>query len=437
MSESNQKMQKIWKVRPEWPFLLFLVLSVVSYLGLILLMLGANVLSVSWSEVGRVLEDPAIQHSIKLTFATCTATAILSVLVAVPVGYLLSRYRFRGRALLDTLIDVPILLPPLVVGLSLLILFNRVSLSEAAWVLAGGLFLGAVLSFMGSERRGRVVPAVLGSLAILATLAAMFWRGATGSLEDAMGELGVPMTFHPLGVVLAQFPVAAAFAIRTMRTSFDQISPRYEEVAIFLNHGCDCGIDLAFGEGFFRERRFAVSGFLRLEKLAVRVGAFELRDFSLEIAEGECLSLMGPSGCGKTTVMEVICGLREAWRQAGKIYLGGEDVTNLAAGGRGVGLVPQDVVLFPTMTVREHLAFGPRLHGWKRKAMGERVESLAVGLGLEDLLERLPKGLSGGESRRVALMIRAMIEREKVTTLHVTHSIVEARALGDRVLEMV
>ena len=210
-----------------------------------------------------------------------------------------------------------------------------------------------------------------------------------------------------------------------------------------------------------------MSGFLRLEKLAVRVGAFELRDFSLEIAEGECLSLMGPSGCGKTTVMEVICGLREAWRQAGKIYLGGEDVTNLAAGGRGVGLVPQDVVLFPTMTVREHLAFGPRLHGWKRKAMGERVESLAVGLGLEDLLERLPKGLSGGESRRVALgralalrprllcldealsgldearhedvltMIRAMIEREKVTTLHVTHSIVEARALGDRVLEMV
>ncbi len=239
MSESNQKMQKIWKVRPEWPFLLFLVLSVVSYLGLILLMLGANVLSVSWSEVGRVLEDPAIQHSIKLTFATCTATAILSVLVAVPVGYLLSRYRFRGRALLDTLIDVPILLPPLVVGLSLLILFNRVSLSEAAWVLAGGLFLGAVLSFMGSERRGRIVPAVLGSLAILATLAAMFWRGATGSLEDAMGELGVPMTFHPLGVVLAQFPVAAAFAIRTMRTSFDQISPRYEEVAMTL--GCHRG----------------------------------------------------------------------------------------------------------------------------------------------------------------------------------------------------
>ncbi len=209
-----------------------------------------------------------------------------------------------------------------------------------------------------------------------------------------------------------------------------------------------------------------MSGFLTVENLAVKVGSFELSDFSFEIAEGECLSLMGPSGCGKTTVMEAICGLRNEWIQAGEICLGGEEITGLPAGARGVGLVPQDIVLFPTMTVREHLEFGPRLHGWRRKAIAERVEGLSEGLGLGDLLERLPQGLSGGESRRVALgralalrpsllcldealsgldearheevltMIRGMIEREKVTTLHVTHSLAEARMLGDRILEM-
>ncbi len=243
MSELNQETQKIWKVRPEWPFLLFLLFVVVSYLGLVLLMLGANVLSVSWSEVGQILQDPAIQHSIKLTFVTCTATAILSVLVAVPLGYLLSRYHFRGRAFLDTLIDVPILLPPLVVGLSLLILFNRVSLSEGCWVLAVGLFTAAILGAFGGDRKGKLIPVVLAGLAILVALAGVFLRKEVGSLEDAVGEVGLPVTFHPLGVVLAQFPVAAAFAIRTMKTTFDQISPRYEEVAMTL--GCHRG--QAFG----------------------------------------------------------------------------------------------------------------------------------------------------------------------------------------------
>ena len=117
MVQEGADQAKIWRVRPEWPFLLFLVFVVAAYLGLLLLLVGANVLTVSWSQAGEVLKDPNIQHSIKLTFVTCTATAILSVLVSVPVGYLLSRYRFRGRAFVDTLLDIPILLPPLIVGL--------------------------------------------------------------------------------------------------------------------------------------------------------------------------------------------------------------------------------------------------------------------------------------------------------------------------------
>lgn len=209
-----------------------------------------------------------------------------------------------------------------------------------------------------------------------------------------------------------------------------------------------------------------MSVMLEVENLSVKVGRFELADFSLTIGSGECVALMGSSGCGKTTLMESICGLRSDGVVGGRILLGGEDVTNLPAGARGIGLVPQDVALFPTMTVREQLEFGPRLHRWKRAEMKERVEGLAEDLGLEKLLDRRPQGLSGGEARRVALgralalrprllcldealtgldearheevllVIRRMIEREGVTALHVTHSRSEAGALADRVVEM-
>ena len=232
MEKGIRSDQKIWRVRPEWPFLLFLVFVIAAYIGLLLLMVGANVLTVSWSQASEILKDADIQHSIILTFVTCTATAILSVFVSVPVGYLLSRYQFRGRAFVDTLLDIPILLPPLIVGLSLLILFNRVSPSACCGMLAGGALIAAI---WGIARKGdRIVIRFLVGGAVAFGLLSLVSSGSETSLEDIVSEVGFPMTFHPLGVVLAQFPVAAAFAVRTMKTTFDQISPRYEEVAMTL-----------------------------------------------------------------------------------------------------------------------------------------------------------------------------------------------------------
>ena len=80
---------------------------------------------------------------------------------------------------------------------------------------------------------------VTAGMAILLGVGALILSEFESSLEDVVSGVGLPMTFHPLGVVLAQFPVAAAFAVRTMRTTFDQISPRYEEVAMTL--GCNRG----------------------------------------------------------------------------------------------------------------------------------------------------------------------------------------------------
>lgn len=203
---------------------------------------------------------------------------------------------------------------------------------------------------------------------------------------------------------------------------------------------------------------------LKIQDLAVEVGAFSLKGFSLEIAQGECVALMGPSGCGKTTVMEAVCGLRKV--SSGQIYLNEREITVLAPGARGIGFVPQDVALFPTMTVREQLGFGPRLHGWDTTLRQERVEFLAAQLGIESLLDRGPRGLSGGEARRVALgralalkpqllcldealtgldetlheevlqVIESMIRSEGVTVLLVTHSRKEAEWLAGSIVKM-
>jgi len=134
---------------------------------------------VSNSPIVDALRDPKIRYSIRLSLISCTASAILSVVVAVPLGYLMSRVRFPGRSLLDAFLDIPIVLPPLVVGLSLLILFQFPPFS---WVAR-------------------------------------------------------PIVYQVPAVILAQFSVACAFSVRTMKSTFDQIDPRCEQVARSL--GCN------------------------------------------------------------------------------------------------------------------------------------------------------------------------------------------------------
>ena len=157
------------------------------YILLILALLAADIAYTSPAHFATALAKPEIQFAVRLTLISCTISALLSIWVATPLGYLLSRFQFRGRWLIDTALDVPIVLPPLVIGLSLLILFHL--------PIAGG------------------------------------------NLEDWFQQtLGFRVTYRQPAVILAQFAVACAFAVQTMRVTFDQIDPRAEQVALTL--GC-------------------------------------------------------------------------------------------------------------------------------------------------------------------------------------------------------
>lgn len=132
-----------------------------------------------------------------------------------------------------------------------------------------------------------------------------------------------------------------------------------------------------------------------LEAVSVVAGRFRLDGISLSIRPGEYWAVVGPSGAGKTMLLETIAGVREV--EAGQVLIDGVDMTDRPPQGK-VGLVYQDYALFPHMTVRENVGFGPRM----QRRSADPNESLRL-LGIEHLGNRLPGGLSGGEQQRVAI----------------------------------
>jgi molybdate/tungstate transport system ATP-binding protein len=201
---------------------------------------------------------------------------------------------------------------------------------------------------------------------------------------------------------------------------------------------------------------------IRLENVSLDSGAFKMESVSFAAPAGQYTVLMGKTGTGKTTLLEIICGLRIP--RSGKVWIGDRDVTDETPGARGLGYVPQDGALFPTMTVWDQIAFGLKRRVKDLRAEGGQVprivKDMAEELGIAHLLERMPQGLSGGERQRVALaralaiapqvllldeplasldeetqdemiqMLQTMQRKRTVTVLHVTHSRREAERLG-------
>ena len=157
----------------------FVVTFVVFVLGLIL----SDILYIDRRAVMTVLTSGFIRHALWMSIWTSLITTLISLLFAIPMGYALSRFEFRGRTVVDAIIDLPIVFPPLVAGLTLLVFFSQTAAGR--WI---------------------------------------------------QEDLGLEFVFQPKGIVLCQFLVAASFAIRSAKTAFDDVDRRYENVALTL--GC-------------------------------------------------------------------------------------------------------------------------------------------------------------------------------------------------------
>ena len=187
-----------------------------------------------------------------------------------------------------------------------------------------------------------------------------------------------------------------------------------------------------------------------------------VEDVSLDAAAGRLLVLLGPSGCGKSTTLRLIAGLEEA--SAGRILIGGRDVTRLPPARRGISMVFQSYALFPHLTVAENILFGLKVRRVRRAERDRRLDRVAGLLGLSSLLERKPSQLSGGQQQRVALgraliseasvclmdeplsnldaqlrgemrqEIRALQQQLGITMVYVTHDQTEAMTMADQVV---
>jgi len=200
---------------------------------------------------------------------------------------------------------------------------------------------------------------------------------------------------------------------------------------------------------------------LKVQNLGFRVGGFELHDVCLHVEPREYFVLMGATGSGKSLLVKSICGLTRA--RAGRIMIGGRDVTNLPPRLRGVGYVPQDSCLMPHLSVLRNVAFAMEVAGLSKNHAAEEIAPVVEFLGIGDLLNRSTVNLSGGERQKVALA-RALASKPKlllldepvsaldeptrreicvvlrrvqrefgVATIHVCHSRQEAAAVHDRV----
>lgn len=147
---------------------------------------------------------------------------------------------------------------------------------------------------------------------------------------------------------------------------------------------------------------------LRVEGLESASEGFHLGPLDFRLSRGEVLVVFGPNGAGKSTLLRLLAGLEPATR--GRIWLDGRELTGVPTHRRGVGMVFQDLALFPQLTVWDNLAYGPRAHRWAEPEVARRVEELLKEFHLTPLAGRLPANLSGGEQQRVALA-RALAPR--------------------------
>ncbi len=141
---------------------------------------------------------------------------------------------------------------------------------------------------------------------------------------------------------------------------------------------------------------------------------FALHDVAFIVPDGHLAVLIGPSGSGKTSLLRIIAGLDRA--DAGRVLLDGRSVTSIPAHRRGIGLMFQELALFPHMDVRDNVAFGLRMAGWKRDARHDRVAEMLALVGLGGYARRAVGQLSGGERQRVALA-RALAPQPAVLLL--------------------
>ncbi|MGW1495938.1 ABC transporter permease [Streptomyces sp. NPDC002402] len=408
----------------------------------------------AWGDLGTHLTSPGVTEALRLSLLVSFWALGLSLLLGVPLAWLLARVDFPGKALVRSLVLLPMVLPPTVGGVALLLGFGRRGLL-GPWL--EGTF-GITLPFHTS---GAVVAATFVAMPFLV----ISLEGAIGGLRPSYEETAASLGASPLRVfltvtlpmvapglvagaaltwarALGEFGATITFAgnlpgtTQTLPLQVYLLLQSQPEAATSLSllllaiamtvlvalRGRWTGGTPARAAGGQRPQdgpEPAPAGpradFPVLDeywRLHARVTGFN--ELTLEAEPGTTIAVVGPNGAGKTTLLRALLGLTP--RAHAALRLGDADVTDLPPHRRGVAWVPQDGALFPHLSALSNTAYGLRAHGVPRAQARRSAQDWLDRLGVGHLAHRRPAQLSGGQAQRVALA-RALAARPRLLLL--------------------
>ncbi|GAB2978113.1 hypothetical protein GCM10023080_049010 [Streptomyces pseudoechinosporeus] len=436
---------------------LTLALPALLAIAFLLLPLAGVLARTDWGDLGEHLTSPGTSEALKLSLVVSFWSLGLSLVLGVPLAWLLARVPFPGKALVRSLVLLPMVLPPTVGGVALLLAFGRRGLLGPWLEDAFGITLpfhtsGAVVAatfvsmpflvislegaIAGLRPRYEETAASLGASPLrvfrtvtLPMVAPGLVAGAALTWARALGEFGATITFAgnlpgttqtlPLQVylllqenpqaatsvslLLLAIAMAVLVALRGRFTGTPgsaRPSPPKPPV--------DEGSSPADTPAVYKDAAPDT------ERWSLHAEVTGFTQLVLDADPGTTIAVVGPNGAGKTTLLRALLGLTP--RAHAALRLGDTDVTPLPPHRRAVAWVPQDGALFPHLTALANTAYGPRAHGVPRtearRAAQDWLDRLAVG----HLAHRKPAQLSGGQAQRVALA-RALAVRPRLLLL--------------------
>ncbi|MEU6709071.1 ABC transporter permease [Streptomyces wuyuanensis] len=409
-----------------------------------------------WGGLAGHLTAPGTVEALRLSLLVSLWALGLSLLLGVPLAWLLARVPFRGKAFVRSLVLLPMVLPPTVGGVALLLAFGRRGLLgpyledwfgitlpfhtsgavlAATFVAMPFLVISLEGALGGLRPRYEETAASLGASPVrvfftvtLPMVAPGLVAGAALTWARALGEFGATITFAgnlpgttqtlPLQVyLLLQDAPEAATSVSLLLLAIAMLvlialkgrwsgTPTDRERAArpvaAPADPADVPPDTAHSPAHHREHwqlHAHVTGFNQL---------------TLDAEPGTTIAVVGPNGAGKTTLLRALLGLTT--RAHARLTLGDTDVTELPPHHRGVAWVPQDGALFPHLTALANTAYGLRAHGTSRAEARREAQEWLDRLGVGHLAHRRPAQLSGGQAQRVALA-RALAARPRALLL--------------------
>ncbi|MDX3854516.1 ABC transporter permease [Streptomyces sp. AK02-01A] len=430
-----------------------LVLPALLAIAFLLLPLIGILARTSWDALGTDLTSPDVVEALRLSLLVSFWAVGLSLLVGVPLAWLLARVRFPGKTLVRSLVLLPMVLPPTVGGVALLLGFGRRGLLgpwlentfgitlpfhtsgavvAATFVAMPFLIISLEGTLAGLRPAYEETAASLGASPLrvfltvtLPMVAPGLVAGAALTWARALGEFGATITFAGnLPGTTQTLPLQVYLLLQDSPEAATSVSLLLLVIAMAVlialrGRWTGTTVDRSARPGRPPDdtevpRAEPAGPPVPQERWRLHADVTGFNRLTLDAEPGTTIAVVGPNGAGKTTLLRALLGLTT--RAHAELRLGDVDVTSLPPHRRGVAWVPQNGALFPHLGALANTAYGLRAHGLRRGESRRTAQRWLDRLGVGHLAHRKPHQLSGGQAQRVALA-RALAARPRLLLL--------------------